>query len=531
MYLLFPGRHHLLTDFQFKYLASLIHGGLANSPDKHGEPLNYPGPITALIVAVTSSNHSNTRRNPIPFYLRTLALQDFCRDLEIPSFIFGIDDIGASEDFASYTLKRIMHESDASLSLRPDNTYVVCSTPVADMYERLGFRILPAELVPGTSDQYRSLSPWSLVEKIAQAGKQWQTDTEILEYIHPATYRIWSRYKLGYKVQVLFQDTLIGQDGDLTESRDYNSYVRQMDDIAQLKYNDTAAFVKPGRIGDIGCAVGSWIKCATQDERLRESDFYGIEVSRHLFEICQQRKVNREFANPNVFFSQKNAVSGLVFQPESMHTIITSSLTHEIESYGKHEDLLAFIRNRFSELCSGGVWINRDVVGPDNKNEEVYLWLQDQDGQSEDWDKTIHDRQELCSYLNTLSTLGRFRRFARDFRNDYQFTLPYRLEHLEGKKYAVLSMENACEFITKKDYTDNWKSEMHERFCFWSYEEWCEAMRHAGFRISAVSSAFANPWIIENRYQNKVALFSKKENALTPMPFPVSTMILVAEKP
>ena len=63
-----------------------------------------------------------------------------------------------------------------------------------------------------------------------------------------------------------------------------------MDEIAQLKYEETAQFIQPGRIGDIGCAVGSWIKLAANDKRFRESDFYGIEVSRHLCEICRQRK-------------------------------------------------------------------------------------------------------------------------------------------------------------------------------------------------------------------------------------------------
>ncbi len=65
------------------------------------------------------------------------------------------------------------------------------------------------------------------------------------------------------------------------------------------------------------------------DVRLRESDFYGIEVARHLFDICQQRKHNGEFTNPFVFFSQRNAVTGLVFDRASMNTIHTSSLTRD----------------------------------------------------------------------------------------------------------------------------------------------------------------------------------------------------------
>ncbi len=182
--------------------------------------------------------------------------------------------------------------------------------------------------------------------------------------MHASSVELWERYRLANKVQLLFRDKMISDDGDITNTRDYNTYVRQMDTIAALKYEETSAYIQPGRIGDIGCAVGSWIRLACNDVRLRESDFYGIEVARHLFDICQQRKHNGEFSNPFVFFSQRNAVTGLVFDRASMNTIHTSSLTHEIESYGSRAELLQFIANRYEELVPGGVWVNRDVVGP-----------------------------------------------------------------------------------------------------------------------------------------------------------------------
>ena len=66
---------------------------------------------------------------------------------------------------------------------------------------------------------------------------------------------------------------MIGDDGDLTETRDYNSYVRQMDEIATLKYNETLPYIKKGRIGDIGCAVGSWIKLASNEDNFMSQIF------------------------------------------------------------------------------------------------------------------------------------------------------------------------------------------------------------------------------------------------------------------
>ncbi len=46
LFLLFPGRHHVLTRFQADYLR------------------RWPG--VTIVWAVTSANHENTKRNPVP---------------------------------------------------------------------------------------------------------------------------------------------------------------------------------------------------------------------------------------------------------------------------------------------------------------------------------------------------------------------------------------------------------------------------------------------------------------------------------
>jgi hypothetical protein len=162
MILLIPGRHHLLTLFQHHYLLNVI------STEK----------IDAIIFAVTSANHSNTRRNPLPFYLRALAIEDFGRALGVPCFIYGIDDVGNVKNFSTYTIKRIHHESEGQFDLEPSNTLVVCSTPVLKMYEAQGFRILTAELEDRKTWKHHSVMPWDLVEKIA-ATNDWFNDQTI----------------------------------------------------------------------------------------------------------------------------------------------------------------------------------------------------------------------------------------------------------------------------------------------------------------------------------------------------------------
>lgn len=530
MNILFPGRHHLLTDFQFKYISRLLESGLEHLRDVNGQPLGITQPVSRLVFAVTSANHANTRRNPVPFHLRAMAILDFSQELSVPAFVYGIDDVGRIPDFAGYTIKKIRHETDAAIDLRPENTVVLCSSPVMKMYEALGFRILPLELTDRQAETYSTALPWELVERIGQQGDAWTTDPLVFDFMHQASFLIWKQYELGKRVQKLFGDDMISADGDLTTTRDYNSYVRKMDQIAELKYLETAPYLKPGRIGDIGCAAGTWIQRACEDPRYFESDFYGIEVAQHLYRICLQRKENGEFAHPYVFFAQKNAVTELCFSPGTMDSIHTSSLTHEIESYGDEGDLLQFIKNRYQELAPGGVWVNRDVLGPDDGDREVLMWLNEEDGNNEGWEENFAGREAQRDLLNGLSTRALFLRFARDFREGESGRINWKRVEAEGRAFALLALRDAMEFITKKDYHDNWSSEMHERFCFWSFDDWKEALQGAGFHIDPASRAYRNDWLVQNRFAGKAELYISENGQLVPLPYPVTHVLMVAEK-
>lgn len=525
MYLLFPGRHHLLTIFQFEYIKQLIVTNLDKIKDVKGEEVSIANTLQGIVFAVTSANHSGTKRNPVPFYLRAMMIQEFCKELCLQSYVYGIDDVGVLDDFASYTLKQIKHQSDHQLDLHPENTLVICSTPVLQMYANLGFTVLPAELENVENWSYHTELPWNIVEQVVT--DQNRENKQLLNKIHTSSKIIWETYALFDKVGNILSDPIIGDDGDITESRDYNTYVRQMDEIAEIKFKETRPYILPGRIGDIGCAVGSWIKQASENPKLRESDFYGIEVARQLFDICNQRKHNGEFKNPNVFFAQKNAVTSLVFERESMHTIHTSSLTHEIESYGSRADLLQFIKNRYQELTSNGVWINRDVIGPENGNEQIFMLLTKDDGHNENPYLELEDRNDLTNYLNSLSTFSRFLRFASDFRKEENDQIAYSIDEIKGKEYICLKLSDAAEFMLTKDYTDNWKSEMHERFCFWGLTNWEEELINTGFVIDEETHAYTNPWIADNRFKNKVQLFNR---SLEPLPYPNTNALIIARK-
>ena len=90
----------------------------------------------------------------------------------------------------------------------------------------------------------------------------------------------------------------------------------------------------------------------------------------------------------------------------------------------------------------------------------------------------------------------------------------------------------------KKDYIDNWDSEMHEEFAFWGFSDWKAALQSAGFHIienpnepETGSRVYTNPWIVENRWEGKVALYEMGQNGdLEPLPYPPTNIVLVGEK-
>jgi len=551
MKILFPGRHHLFTRFQFDYLESIVRageeGGLPELPDVDGRAIGMEGKLDLLVIAITSADRSNTRRNPFELHYRFAMAEAFGAALGIPFLVFGLPDAGEIGDFAGWTLKRVAHESEGSLAPEPSQWAILCSTPVLEGYEALGFKILPAELADRAVPRYRATLPWRVVEALADSRENAEgprvEENEALALVHPGSLAIWRRYGLAKKAALLFSDWMVGDEGDLTESRDYNSYVREMDEIAAIKFAEVEAFVKPGRVGDIGCAAGSWIKLACASPRLRESDFYGIEVARKLFDLCLQRASNGDYGSPYVFFSKRNAVTGRVFPPSSMDTIHSSSLTHEILSYGSMEDLLSFIAKRIEELAPGGVWINRDPIGPPDGDRSVFLELRANDGREGDEEayraaagigEPAARRRAITSYLDGLSTFGRFLRFARDFRQAEGEAFDYRsaeVAGLPGWRIVACRLRDAMEFLLKKDYTDNWESECRERFCFWSFEEWREALLSAGYAISPLSRAYRNEWIAEHRIAGKARLLESRDGAYRELPLPETHMVMIAGRP
>lgn len=79
-------------------------------------------------------------------------------------------------------------------------------------------------------------------------------------------------------------------------------------------------------------------------------------------------------------------------------------------------------------------------------------------------------------------------------------------------------------------YVDNWKSELHEEFGFYSYSQWTRLLEKIGFHIVSGSRAFSNEYIVKQKYEPRAKLYAMHGSSLLPFDYPPTNMILVGEK-
>jgi len=518
-YLLVPGRHHAITRFQVEHLNALL-GNL--DVDRNAQ----------IIWAVTSANHSGTQRNPISGSRRVGMIEAVSAVEKLQSQTYRITNMTEKPNFAHYVLEEVRLESKGRVHLEPQNTLVVCSTvEVAKQYADLGFTIDPAEYDEAFMNP-RALRPWDVIEELIKSGPQWRSSAIVQDELNPTCLEYFERYALGDEIVEIFQDPLIdSDDGDITTTRDYAVYRQAFEDGAARKVADFAEYVQPGRILDVGCATGETLKILAQRPGLFESDFYGVEAARPLYQICQQRIQNGEFGNANMFFYQRNIMRSSLFPHNSLNTIITMALTHEIESYLGRDELTRFIQRMYDITAPGGVYINYDVVAPHDKERLVYATFTETDGDNPDNLFPDIEEENFPKFFKALSTKARFARFVKDFRAKEGDQINVDYKTVDGIDYVVLRCADLCDFLAKKDYIQSWHSEMHERFCFWEYSDWVSALTEVGFEIAEGSEAKQNTWLIENRFAPAAKVHSLIDGTLVELDQPVTNLLLIARKP
>lgn len=510
--LLFPGRHLVNTRFQASYLLAAIGRPPAELAGLERGRALPATPIERVVFAITSSNQDNSRYNPIPFHIRAIGVDRFARELQAARRftyrIAGIPHYGHTENFAAFTLKEIADQTERAEQLAPEDTVVLCSTrEVIRLYAALGFSIATAELgvtpAPAT--------PIDLVRTIGGGETAWETEPLVARELAAATRTLFTDFpEVPRRIARLHRDPLTNQEGSLTEKRNYNTYARGMNEILRLKYLDIRDAIRPGRIVDEGCADGGLLAEIAQD--FRDSDLFGIDLSAEFAARFQERKRAGDFGGVYACFHLRNLLDP-IFEAESVDTTICNSTLHELWSYAEQERTVrAYLAMKLRQLRRGGRLIVRDVVGPENPDAEVLLVPEDRAG----------------------VTRERLRRFAGDFLREQ------RERGRRGADTAVrlsetpqgfrMTLRTAAEFLSKKDYTDNWESEMNEEFCFWSFSRWRTVLGEIGFRVLEGSRVYTNPWIVEHRYRGQARLISTDDSAKE-LEYPPTNMVLVAEKP
>ncbi len=483
----------MLTTFQAEYLAKLRSGECVDQVDE---------PIAALahavvVFAVTSWDRSGTRRNPLAGHRREAAIELFGRDTGLPLMTIPVPNVSPTPRFADVIVNAVDVHTGGQVALTPTNTIVASSTPsVIDMFVDDGFRIAPVELTsaPGEPETFAADRPWPLVEAIAASG----STADVADRLHDASIEIIDRYNLAPQIAELFTDPLLGDEGDLTETRDYVIYADSFDRGADRKFDLVNELIRPGRIVDIGCGTGALLKKLAATPELAESDLFGIEAARPLFEICEHRRSMGYFENENTFFYHRNVLNSPVLAPASIDTTITMALTHEVLSYLSPEALVDMASRIATHTRPGGVWINADVCGPDDPDVVVEFDLDTSDGTADVDDRPTSELDDPAAYIGALSTWARWQRFTNDFRAIEREPVEW---EFVSSGTARATRRVLYEFLSKKDYPDNWLSEMHERFCALAYADWLNLAEEVGFSIAPGSRSYQNDWIVENRFR------------------------------
>lgn len=533
-YLLFPGRHLVNTRFQEEYLKrvlSIAPAGLPGLIEGRQTPAEPPAEI---IFAITSANQEGSRFNPVPFHVRAIGVDRFAsalrRQVPFRFRVVGIPHYGHTPNFAAFTLKEIANQTDQAVKLTRGNCLVLCSTPeVVRLYRELGYAIAPAEAAePGP----RPATPIMIVREIGETGSGWRDGPLVKAHLAASHRGLFEDMpEVPRRIARLYRDPLAGQEGGLTATRDYGSYARGMNGIIRLKYLDIRAGIKGGRIADEGCADGALLAEISKD--FPDADLFGIDLSAEFAGRFHERQRAGEFGGAYVHFFQRNLLDR-IFEPESIDTTICNSTLHELWSYGEGEQSVrAYLAEKWRQLRPGGRLVVRDVVGPEQGDREVLLWCSDGDGENPRPEEAARRPGREAAWLQGLSTRARLRLFAADFLGGRR-PFPLDVARHQGAEVFRMTLRQAAEFLSKKDYTDNWRSEMNEEFCFWCFGKWKAALADAGFTVrenpndpGEGARVYTNPWIVANRYEGRVALTDPSGQ---PLSWPPTNMVVFAEK-
>src|SRR5262249_16109878 len=138
--------------------------------------------------------------------------------------IIPIPHMPPTERFAERIISHAKAASEGVLSIAAENAVALCSTvPLIAQFEKLGFEVDAAEYDPLTKQNVARV-PQDILKASGPRMKSWAT-LPLGEEFSAATKKLWSTYpEIPAEIERLWNEPLLTEHGDLTETRDYATY-------------------------------------------------------------------------------------------------------------------------------------------------------------------------------------------------------------------------------------------------------------------------------------------------------------------
>lgn len=290
---------------------------------------------------------------------------------------------------------------------------------------------------------------------------------------------------------------------ELTTGRDFAVYAAGMDAGLALKLDDLrpawAALPAGSLLLDIGTGTGALLAAVTAERP--DLRLAGVEISPTL------RAASQDLLGQRAQLYDARA-GALPLADGSVDAVVFSSVLHEVYSYQgyDHAAVGLALAEAARVLRPGGRVAVRDGVAPDRGSQPIWLELTDP------------------------AQLPVFTRFLDGFRPDHEAPGIAAEPHPSRERLWRTSLHEAAEYLSKKDYLANLDSELHEEFGVHTLDGWADALRAAGFG-AVKAGAYVHPWVRDQRYSGKVALYRDVDGAVgARLPWPATTVVLHARR-
>ena len=354
------------------------------------------------------------------------------------------------------------------------------------MYARLGFAVAAVEAAesPGAG---------AAVGRAAAAGR----GRPVVAGARASRRRSTSSTGTGWSSRCasVVNDPVVGDEGGLTATRDYRTYAEAFADSAARKWEPVrdARAARPDRRhrlrrrGGAGAGRPGAGAARERPDRRRggPAPVRGVRA---------QEGAGGLHATPTSTSTAATCSAARCSRPRSVDTTLTFALTHEIWSYGAAAGLAAARSPRRSTTtpCPAGSGSTATSAAPTAATGRCVLRL-DATTATTPRSRARPRRaaaEQVAAYVAGLSTRARLDQFAADFR------VPVRRTS-RSATHVALPLGDAMDFLTRKDYTDNWLSETQEQFCGLEFADWKALLTDVGFEVDPASRACRNDWIVE----------------------------------